>query len=131
MISNSVISIEDNQILNCKTSRLFLDQKTTFQQKKNVLLNMAWGVETLNSIKNFFNKNTRFIIMNALVLSHFHCSLILLNSMTQTFVASLDQQLNWAIKLCINRRKFDSSRDLKVQYRVLPMRYFLDMKLQC
>ena len=87
---------------------------------------MACGIETLNAIQNPFNINTRLIIMNALVLSNLRYSSIILNSITQTLVASLDQQLNWAIKSCFNRRKFDSSRDLKVQYRVLPIRYFLD-----
>ena len=90
---------------------------------------MAYGSKTLNAIKNPFDINIRLIIMNAHVLSHLHYSSIILNSITQNLVASLDQQLNWAIKSCFNQRKFDSSRDLKIQYRVLPIRYYLDFKL--
>ena len=53
------------------------------------------------------------------------------NSITQNLVASLDQQLNWAMKSCFNRPKFDSSRNIKVQYRVSPIRYFLNFELFC
>ena len=56
-------------------------------------------------------------------------SSIILNSITQPFIASLDQQLNWAIKLCFNRQKFVPSRDLKIYWGVLLIRYFLDLKL--
>ena len=117
MIANSNISIEDNPIPISSTVKYldsFIDQNLTFQREvKKVLRKLACGIKTLNAIKNTFNINTRLIIMNALVLSHLHCSSIILNSITQNLVASLDQQLSWTIKSCFNRRKFDSSRDLK------------------
>ena len=112
------ISIEDIQIPISSTVKylgFFLDQNLTFSSK-NVLRKMACGIKILNAIKNPFNINTRLIILIALVLSHLHHSSIILNSITQNLVASLDQQLNWAIKLRFNRRKLHSSRNLKVQY---------------
>ena len=75
--------------------------------------------------------NARLIIMNALVLRHLHYSSTVLNSITQNLVVSLDQQFDFAIKSCFNRRNLDSSRDFKVQNRVLPIRCFLDFKLFC
>ena len=112
LIANSNISIEDNQIPISSTVYylgFFLDQNLTFQQElKNVLRKMARGTKTLNAIKIPFKINTRLIIMNTLNLSKIHSSSFILNSITQNLVASLGQQLNWAIKLSFNRRKFDS-----------------------
>ena len=128
VIANSNISIEDNQIPISSTVKYLvsiLDQNLTTQQKvKNVLRKMASGIETLNAIKNPFNITTRLIIMIALVFGHLHYSSNILNSITQNIAASLDQQLNWAIKSFFSRRIFDSARDLKVQYHVLPIMFW-------
>ena len=131
MTENSNISIEDNQIPISSTVKyigFFHDPNLTFQQEvKNVLRQKTCGIKTLNAIKSPFNINTR-VIMNSLALSHLHYSSIILNSITQNRVASLEQQLNSTIISCFNRQKIDCSRDLNVRYRVLPIRYFLDFK---
>ena len=59
-------------------------------------------------------------------LSHFQRDLdirIICDAITQNLVASFDQQLKWAIQLVVNEGKFDSSRDLKIQYHVIPSRH--------
>ena len=43
----------------------------------------------------------------------------------------LQKQLSWAMKTCCDRRKFDSSSDLKLQYNVLPVSLYLDWKIVC
>ena len=135
VIANSNISIEDNQVPISSTVTylgFFPHQNLTFQREvKNVLRKMACGIETLNSIKNAFNINTRLIKMNALFLSHLDYTSFMLNSITENLVASLDQQLNSEMKSCFNPRKFNSSSDLKVEYPVLPIRYLVDFNLLC
>ena len=122
LIANSNISFEDSQIPISSTLKFlgfFIDQNLTIQQEvKNVFRKKACGIETLNAIKNLSTINTRLIIMNALVLSHLHYSSIILIPISQNLVASLDQQLKWAIQLYVNRGNFDLSRDLKIQYHV-------------
>ena len=125
--------IENNKIplsSTVKQSRLLsfvLNQNLTFQWVKNAFRRMARGIKTLNAFKSPFNLKTRLKIMNALVLNHLlHSSIT--DPITQFFVASLDQQLNWTIKSYFNRSNFDSWRDLKTQLSVLPIRYLLDFK---
>ena len=94
---------------------------------------MAYGTRTLNAIKNPFIINTRLIMMNAIALLHQKSWSVILNSITQNLIPSLDQQPNWAIKLCFNRLKFYTSRKLTIQYHVQPIRvipyfYYLKMK---
>ena len=94
---------------------------------------MAYGTRTLNAIKNPLFINTRLIIMNAIALCHRKYSSVILNSITHNLVASLDQQPNWAIKLCFNRLKFYTLRQFKIQFHVQPIRvipnfYYLKSK---
>ena len=68
------------------------------------------------------------LILNALVLSHIHYSATIIQSINQNLVLTLDRQLNWAVKASFFRKKFDSSRDLKLKHKILPMHYFLKLK---
>ena len=36
--------------------------------------------------------------------------------------------MNWGIKSCFKRTKFDHSTDLKIRHKILPVRHFLDYK---
>ena len=68
------------------------------------------------------------LILNALVLSHIHYSATIIQSINQNLVLTLDRQPNWAVKASFFRKKFDSSRDLKLKHKILPMHYFLKLK---
>ena len=83
------------------------------------------GIKTIN----FITIQTRLLLMNALVVSHLHYSSIVINSISKHLVTSLEKQMSWAVKSCFNRNKFDSSSDLKLKHKILPIRYFLNMKL--
>ena len=51
--------------------------------------------------------------MNALVISHLRYPAILLYDMTETFLTTLEKQLNWAIEACFNITKVEFPSDLK------------------
>ena len=68
------------------------------------------------------------MLLNALVVSHLQYSAILLTGITENLMTTLEKQLNWAIKACFFRTKYDHSSDLKLQYKILPVRYLLNMK---
>ena len=55
-------------------------------------------------------------------------SLKLLTGITENLITTLEKQLNWGIKACFNRSKFDHSTNLKIRHKILPARYFLDYK---
>ena len=40
----------------------------------------------------------------------------------------MKKQLNWGIKGCFIRNKYDSSSDLKLMYDIMPIRFFLNTK---
>ena len=89
---------------------------------------MTCGTKTLCAIRDSFPEKTRLLIMNALVISHVHYSVILLNGISENLLTTLEKQLRWAVKACFNRRKCDHSADLKLLHDILPMRYFLKLK---
>ena len=102
-----------NQIINTSTTvkylGVYLDQNLDFQDEvKNILRKMATGIKTLYAIRNIFPTATR-LLLNALVLSHLHYSSVLLTGISENLITTLEKQLNWGIKACFNRTKFDHS----------------------
>ena len=108
---------------------VFLDQNLNYQNEvKNILKKMACGIKTLYALRESFPQKTLILLMNALVISHVNYSAILLSGISDNLITTLEKQLSWAVKACFNRKKFDHSADLKVQYNILPIRYFLNYK---
>ena len=89
---------------------------------------MAAGIKTIYTIRRTTPDNMKKLILNALVLSHIHYSAAIIQSINQNHVLTLDRQFNWAVKASFFRKKFDSSRDLKLKHKNLPMHYFLKLK---
>ena len=105
---------------------VYLDQNLTFQEEVNhILRKMACGIKTLYSIRDSFPEKVRLLLLNALVISHLYYPAILLNGLTENLNTTLKKQLNWGIKACFNRTKYDRSSDLKIKHNILPIRYFL------
>ena len=85
---------------------------------------MASRIKTVQSIKKPVTINNRILLKNALVISRLHYTAKLVGSSASNLKISLEKQLRWAIKTCCERRKFDSSFDLKLEYKVLPASCF-------
>ena len=129
-LSVTLDGVEVKQKNTVKYLGVMLDKHLTFQDEvKNILRKMARGIKTLNAIKYNFPIATRITLMNALVLSHLHYSAILLSGISNQLQITLDKQINWAIKSCYNRLKYDSSRDLKIKHSVLPIKYLINFKI--
>ena len=89
---------------------------------------MDAGIKTIYTIRRSIPENMKKLILNALLLSHIHYSTTIIQSINQNLVLTLDRQLNWTVKASFFRKKFDSSRDLKIKHKNLPMHYFLKLK---
>ena len=89
---------------------------------------MACGIKFLYSIRDYFPEKVRLLLLNALVISHLHYPAILLNGLTENLNTTLEKQLNWGIKACFNRTKYDRSSYLKIKHNILPIRCFLENK---
>ena len=89
---------------------------------------MACGIKTIYAVKQFLPEKICLILLNTLVLSHLHYPAILLQGISQNFLTTLEKQLSWGVKACFNRQKHDSSSDLKIKHKILPVTLFLDYK---
>ena len=92
---------------------------------------MAFGIKTINSIKNCLPINTRLLLMKAIIVSHIHYPAVLLSGISSSLLISLEKQLSWAVKICFNRRKYDRSSDLKFDHGILPVKFLLDQIAIC
>ena len=113
---NTNLIVKDEVIRSSSTVKflgVYLDQNLTFQEEvKHILRKMACGIKTLSSIRDYFPEKVRLLLLNALVISHLHYPAILLNGLTENLNTTLEKQLNWGIKACFNRTKYDRSSDL-------------------
>ena len=84
---------------------------------------MAVGIKVIYSIKNLFPEKN--YLLNAFVLSHLHYPIVLFSGLKKSFRVTLNKQLNWGIKACFNRSKFDRTTDLKIKHKILPVEYLI------
>ena len=84
---------------------------------------MAVGIKVIYSIKNIFPEKTRSALLNVLVLSHLHYPIVLFSGLKKSLRVTLNKQLNWRLKACFNRTKFDRTTDLKIKHKILPVEY--------
>ena len=90
---------------------------------------MVVDIKFIYSIKNTFPEKTRSSLLNAMVLSHLHYPFVLLSGLKKSLRVTLNKQLNWGIKACFNRTKFERTTDLKIKHKILPVEYLLKYRL--
>ena len=102
------------------------DCNLSFDEKiKNVLRKMAVGMKVIYSNKNIFPGKTRSALLNTLILSHLHYPICLFSGLKNSFRVTLNKQLNWGLKACFNRTKFDRTTHIKIKHRILPVEYLM------
>ena len=82
---------------------------------------MAVGIKVAYSIKNIFPEKTRSALLNAFLLSYLHYPIVLFSGLKKSLLVTLNKQLNWGLKACFNRTKFDRTTDLKLKHKILPV----------
>ena len=90
---------------------------------------MVVGIKVIYSIKNIFPEKTRSALLNALVLSHLHYPIVLFSGPKKSLRVTLNKQLNWGIKSCFNRTKFDRITDLKIKHKILSVEYLIKYRV--
>ena len=96
---------------------IILDNKLNFKEEiKRILSRMACSIKILKDIRNCFPiKTTRVTLLNALVLSHIQYLSLILFDIRKNLMITLEKQLNWGIKVCFKRKKYNRSTDLKIK----------------
>ena len=88
---------------------------------------MDRGVNCKYALRNVIPTVYKNNFLNYFVLSRVNFSL-LLATINQTRITTLEKQLNWAIKACFHRHKFDSSSDPKLNLGILPISLLFDFR---
>ena len=86
---------------------------------------MACGIKILNTLSKRLPEKTKFLLLNAIIISHLHYSALILIGLRKSLLITLEKQLNWGIKSIFNRGKYDRSTDLKLRNKILPVSFLL------
>ena len=133
--TNYELTVSNQKVSHTKTIKylgILLSENLTYQVGvKNILKKMACGIKTLYSIRDLFPEKIRILLLNALVVSQLQYSSVLLNGTAQNLKTTLEKQLNWGRKAIFYKNKFESSSDLKIDYKILSVQSLLDLKMNC
>ena len=102
------------------TSYFWLKNHLSIQVKKIFTMNGTRYKISLY-ITELCSWNIQKTPSNSLVISHLKCPAKLLCSLSQALITTLKKQLSWPVKACYIRRKFDSSHDLTLINKILPV----------
>ena len=107
--------------MSCRYLRIHLDSKLTFEAHPNVVLKkMAADIRSLYLVRNHIPLEVRLQVFKSLVLFHLSFSGVYLQTLSAKNIQRINRQINWGIKLCYMRRKFDHCRDILLKSHVLP-----------
>ena len=82
---------------------------------------MAQGIKCIYALRNIIPTGYKKTILNSFVRNHVKYFSLLLATINENLITTLENQMKWAIKACFHRQKFDSSSDLKMNLRILPI----------
>ena len=119
----------------CRYLGVQIDSNLTFENHLNsVLSKMANAIRSLYLVRNQIPLKVRIDVFKSVVLSHLPFSGVFLQTLTVKNINRINRQINWGIKVCYFRQKFDHSIDLLIKDRILPAELFISkvslMKLQ-
>ena len=81
---------------------------------------MAHAIRSIYLIRHQVPLNTRILLLKSLVLSHLSFSAIFFQNLSAKNLKRPNRQINWGIKVCFLRKKYDKARDLLIQTKTLP-----------
>ena len=98
-----------------------IDSKLNFQVQLNkVLSNMATAIRSIYLIPYRLPLKARLILFKSLVLYHLTFSALFFQSLKFSAMQRINRQINWGIKVCYMRKKFERSTDRLVKSDTLP-----------
>ena len=88
------------------------------EQLNKTLKKMAQAIRSIYLIRHQVPLNAR--ILKSVVLSHLSFSAIFFQNLSAKNLKLHNRQINWGIKVCFLRKKYDKARDLLIQTNTLP-----------
>ena len=128
-LTNTILNADNEKIAESNSEKylgIIIDSKLKFDgEVKKILQRMACGIKVLNTLSKILPDKTKFLLLNAIVISHLHYSALILIGLQKSLLTILEKQLNWGIKTIFNRRKYDRFTDLKLRNKILPVLFLL------
>ena len=81
---------------------------------------MAHAIRSIYLIRHQIPLNARILLLKSLVLSHLSYLAIFFQNLSAKNLKRLNRQINWVIKVCFLRKKFDKARHLLIHTKTLP-----------
>ena len=81
---------------------------------------MAAAIRSLYLVRSYILLEVRLQVFKSLVLSHLSFSGVYVQTLSAKNIQRINRQINWVIKVCYMRRKFDHCRDILLKSHVLP-----------
>ena len=76
---------------------------------------MAHAIRSIYLIRHQLPLNARILLLKSLVLSHLSFAAIFFQKLYAKNLKRFNRQINWGIKVCFLRKKYDKARDLLIQ----------------
>ena len=96
---------------------------------------MTHAVRSIYIIRHQVPLNARILLLKSLVLSHLSFTAIFFQNLSAKNLKHLNQQINWGVKVCFLRKKYDKATDLLIQTKTLPAELIIPklslIKLYC
>ena len=105
----------------CRYLGIIIDSKLNFHVQLNkVLSNMATAIRSIYLLRYQLPLEARLMLFKSLVLSHLTFSALFFQNLNFSAMQRINRQINWGIKVCYMRKKFERSTDLLVKSDFLP-----------
>ena len=105
----------------CRYLRVQIDSNLIIENHLNsVLSKMANAIHSLYLVRNQIPSKVRLDVFKSVLLSHLSFSGVFLQTLTAKNINRINRQINWGIKVCYFRQKFDHSIDRLIKDRILP-----------
>ena len=105
----------------CRYLGIIIDYKLNFPvQLNNVLSNMATAIRFIYLLRYQLPLKARLMLFKSLVFSHLTFSALFFQNLNFPAMQRINRQINWGIKVCYMRKKFERSSDLFVKSDILP-----------
>ena len=110
----------------CRYLGIQIDKYLNFKKQLNKCLSkMACGIRSIYLIRHQIPLYARIMLFKSLVLSHLTYAGIFFQNLNEKDISRLNKQINWGIKVCYMRRKFDRARDLLIKSKILPAELYI------
>ena len=104
----------------CRYLDIIIDSKLKFHVQLNkVLSNMATAIRSIYFSRYQLPLEARLMLFKSLVLSHLTFSALFFQNLNFSAMQRINRQINWGIKVCYMRKKFERSTDLLVKSDIL------------